>query len=147
MIVRHLVHIDNKEIFSTVATFQYSTEAQIVKGRLEAEGIRVFVSDNFTIDTDPLVSNAIGGVKLKVHSEDKAEALSILRSISRYSIDDTGKQIVCPSCKSKRIDYLTSITDFKSLVSFLVGFLFGVLPFYTVYEYRCENCKNKFNIL
>lgn len=146
MVVRHLVHIDNKEIFSTVATFQYSTEAQIVKGRLEAEGIQVFVSDNFTIDTDPLVSNAIGGVKLKVHSEDKVEALRILRSISRYSIDDTGKQIICPSCKSDQIDYLTSITDFKSLVSFLVGFLFGVLPFYTVYEYRCENCKNKFNI-
>ncbi len=53
------------EIFSTVAVFQYSSEAQIIKGRLESDGIEVFLADNLTIDTDPLVSNAIGGVKLK----------------------------------------------------------------------------------
>src|SRR5210317_1787099 len=99
------------DTFKTIARFQYSTEAQIIKGRLEAEGIQVFVSDNFTIDTDPLVSNAIGGVKLKVHSEDKFEALRILRSISRYSVDDAGKHIICPSCKGNQIDYLSSITD------------------------------------
>ena len=53
------------ETFKTIAKFQYSAEALIVKGRLEAEGIQVFLTDNHTIDTDPLVSNAIGGVKLK----------------------------------------------------------------------------------
>ncbi|NJW54799.1 DUF2007 domain-containing protein, partial [Salinimicrobium sp. CDJ15-91] len=58
-----------KEIFSTVAVFQYSAEAQIIKGRLESEGINSFLVDNHTIDTDPLVSNAIGGVKLKVQKE------------------------------------------------------------------------------
>ncbi len=48
--------------FIKVASFQYSSEAMIIKGRLEAEGIEVFMKDNNTIDTDPLVSNAIGGV-------------------------------------------------------------------------------------
>ena len=67
--------------FTTIARFQYSTEAQIVKGRLEADGIKVFLTDNLTIDTDPLVSNAIGGVKLKVLSEQYDEAKEILDSI------------------------------------------------------------------
>ena len=58
------------ETFVTIARYQYSSEAQIVKGRLEADGIDVFLRDNITIDTDPLVSNAIGGVKLKVLSKD-----------------------------------------------------------------------------
>ena len=88
MTIRKLKFVKNDEIFSTVASFQYSSEAQIVKGRLEAEGIRVFLSDNLTIDTDPLVSNAIGGVKLKVRFEDEDDAISILKSINRYSIDD-----------------------------------------------------------
>ena len=44
------------ETFKTIARFQYSSEAQIIKGRLEADGIQVFLSDNLTIDTDPLVS-------------------------------------------------------------------------------------------
>ncbi len=146
MTIRKLKFVKNDEIFSTVASFQSSSEAQIVKGRLEAEGIRVFLSDNLTIDTDPLVSNAIGGVKLKVRFEDEDDAISILKSINRYSIDDQGNEVVCPNCNSKKVDYFTNVKDFKSLISFLVGFIFGVLPFYTKYEYRCENCKNKFNI-
>lgn len=146
MTIRKLEYVKNDEIFSTVASFQYSSEAQIVKGRLETEGIPVFLSDNLTIDTDPLVSNAIGGVKLKVRSEDEDRAISILKSINRYSMDDQGNKIVCPNCNSKKVDYFTNVKDFKSLVSFLVGFIFGVLPFYTKYEYRCDNCKNKFNI-
>ncbi|WP_339707427.1 DUF2007 domain-containing protein [uncultured Kriegella sp.] len=146
MTIRKLEYVKNDEIFSTVASFQYSSEAQIVKGRLEAEGIPVFLSDNLTIDTDPLVSNAIGGVKLKVRSKDEGDAINILKSINRYSIDDLGNKIVCPNCHSKKVDYFTNVKDLKSLVSFLVGFMFGVLPFYTKYEYRCDNCKNKFNI-
>ena len=55
-----------QDTFVTIARFPYSTEAQIVKGRLEADGIEVFLRDNINIDTDPLVSQAIGGVKLKV---------------------------------------------------------------------------------
>jgi len=144
--VRKLQHNNNNEIFTTVARFQYSSEAQIVKGRLEADGISVFLSDNITIDTDPLVSNAIGGVKLRVHTEEALKAIRILESIKQYSVDDEGQEIYCPECKSTKVDYFTNVKDFKSLASFLFGFLFGVLPFYTKYEYRCENCKNKFNI-
>ncbi|MDX1318435.1 MAG: DUF2007 domain-containing protein, partial [Xanthomarina gelatinilytica] len=68
------------ETFKTIARFQYSSEAQIIKGRLEAEGIDVFLSDHLTIDTDPLISNAIGGVKLKVYSYQSEEAINILES-------------------------------------------------------------------
>ena len=80
-----------------------------------------------------------------VLTEDKAKAIAILESINRYSIDDEGKAIVCPNCNSEKVDYFTNVKDFKSLMSFLVGFVFGVLPFYTKYEYRCEDCKTKFN--
>ena len=50
------------DIFTKIGQYQYSSEAFIYKGKLEAEGIEVFVRDNHTVDTDPLVSNAIGGV-------------------------------------------------------------------------------------
>jgi hypothetical protein len=130
--------------FITIATFQYSSEAQIIKGRLEADGIEVFMADNYTIDTDPLVSNAIGGVKLKVYAEDEAKAREILKQISEYSIDDQGTPLECPNCQSTKIHYMTNVTDVKSLFSFIVGFLFGVLPFYTKYDHRCEACKHKF---
>lgn len=80
------------EIFSNVAVFQHSAEAQVIKGRLEAEGIKSFLVDNHTIDTDPLVSNAIGGVKLRVRKEDEARAMQILESINNYSVDDEARK-------------------------------------------------------
>lgn len=134
------------ETFKTIARFQYSTEAQIIKGRLEAEGIQVFLSDNLTIDTDPLVSNAIGGVKLKVLSRQALEAQHILESINRYSIDDDGNTINCPNCDSKKMELFSTIKDAKSLFAFIFGVLFSSLPFYTKHKYRCEDCKTEFDL-
>lgn len=133
-----------KSKFTTVARYQYSAEAQIVRGRLESEGIQVFLSDNITIDTDPLVSNAIGGVKLKVLTEDVLKAKHILSTIKAYSIEDNGNQICCPKCSSNHISLYSSIKDFKSFFCFIVGFLFGTLPFNTRYHYKCEKCHFEF---
>ena len=134
------------DTFKTIARFQYSSEAQIIKGRLEAEGIQVFLSDNLTIDTDPLVSNAIGGVKLKVLSHQALKAQHILNAIEKYSIDDEGNTINCPNCKSEKIELFSTIKDAKSLFWFIFGFLFSSLPFYTKHKYKCEDCKTEFDL-
>lgn len=130
--------------FTTVATFTYSSEAKIIQGRLEAEGIQAFLRDDLTIDTDPLVSNAIGGVKLEVFTEDATKGREILETISQYSVSDDGEDIVCPNCGSNKINFFSHVTDIKSLLAFLFGFVFGGLPFYTKYDYTCEVCKTKF---
>lgn len=135
-----------KEKFTTVAVFQYSSEAQIIKGRLESDGIEVFLSDNLTIDTDPLVSNAIGGVKLKVFSSQAMEAKHILSTIQPYAMDDDGNAISCPNCKSTQVELFSTIKDFKSFFWFIFGFLFSSLPFYTKHKYRCEQCKTEFDL-
>lgn len=135
-----------KETFSKIAVFQYSSEAQIIKSRLEAEGIEVFLNDQFTIDTDPLISNAIGGIKLKVWQEDENKALEILKTISEYSLDDSGQQLECPVCGSSKVELFSNVRGFKSMFFFLFSFLTTALPIYTRYEYRCETCKQKFNV-
>ncbi|MGY0391405.1 DUF2007 domain-containing protein [Bizionia sp. KMM 8389] len=134
------------DTFKTISVFQYSTEAEIIKGRLEAEGIAVFLSDNTTIDTNPIVSNAIGGVKLKVYTEQEAEAIAILKSISSYSLDDSGQPIRCPNCHNNQVILFSTINNLKSFIAFLIGLLFGSLPFHTRHQYRCEICKTEFPI-
>ena len=134
------------ETFKTIARFQYSSEAQIIKGRLEAEGIDVFLSDHLTIDTDPLISNAIGGVKLKVYSYQSEEAINILESIRTYSMDDEGNSINCPNCQSQKIELFSTIKDAKSLIWFIFGVLFSGLPFYNRHKYRCEACQTEFDL-
>jgi len=131
-------------IFKTIARFQYSSEAQIMKGRLEAEGIKVFLQDHFTIDTDPLVSNAIGGVKLKVLAEDALKAQHILGSIHKYALDDSGNKMHCPNCNSDRVELFSTISNLKSLVAFLVSLVSSTLPIYARYKYRCYDCGSDF---
>ena len=132
--------------FVTVAKFQYSAEAEIIKGRLESDGIQVFLKDNITIDTDPLVSNAIGGIKLNVLAKDEDQAKTILKSINAYSLNDQGEPIICPNCGENHIELYSTINSFKSLVSFLIGLITGTLPFSTRYQYKCEDCKTEFPV-
>jgi len=135
-----------KPKFSKIAVFQYSSEAQIVKSRLESEGIEVFLFDQFTVDTDPLVSNAIGGIKLKVWTEDEPKALEVLESISAYSLNDDGEEIECPICGSSKVELFTNVRDIKSFLSFLFSFLTTALPVYSRHEYHCGNCKQNFTL-
>ena len=130
--------------FKKIGQFQYSSEAIIYKGKLESEGIEVYIRDNHTIDSDPLVSNAIGGVKLFVDQEDFARAIKVLSEISAFSVDDKGALIKCPNCGAERIQLLTTIKDFKSLLSFVFSFLMVALPFYNRYKYKCDACNLEF---
>lgn len=133
-------------LYKTIANFQYSSEAQIVKGRLEAEGIGVFLMDEFTIDTDPLVSNAIGGVKLKVLSDDALKARHILNSINQYSLNNDGEEIHCPQCQSQKVQLFPTINDRKTFFWFIFGFIFSALPLFTKHKYKCEACRNEFEM-
>ncbi|MFD1016835.1 putative signal transducing protein [Winogradskyella rapida] len=134
------------DTFVTIAKYQYSTEAEIIKGRLESEGISVFLKDNITIDTDPLVSQAIGGIKLNVLAKDEAQAVEILQAIQSYSMDNDGQPLKCPNCGNNHIRLYSTINNVKALVSFLISFLTGTIPFSTRYQYQCEDCKTNFPI-
>lgn len=132
--------------FVNIARFQYSSEAQIVKGKLQSEGIEVFLADQVLIDTDPLVSQAIGGIKLNVYADDEERARAILSEIDNYSLDDEGNRVVCPNCESSRVKVYTHIKDVRSFFAFLFSFLTFALPIHYKYDYHCENCEEKFSL-
>ena len=132
-------------IFKKIGQYQYSSEALIYKGRLESENIEVFVRDSHTVDSDPLISNAIGGVKLFVRQENYERAIKIMSEISTFSLDDEGELINCPNCGAKKIRLLTTIKDVKSLFAFIFSTLITVaLPFYNKYKYKCDDCNFEF---
>ena len=130
--------------FTTVALFRYATEAQIIKGRLESDGLDVFLSDH--LGTDPLISKAIGGIKLKVRSYEAVAAKKILNSMQQYSVNDEGNAVHCPNCKSMHVELFSTIKDLKSLFRMLSGALFSSVPFYPKHKYRCEMCDMEFDL-
>ena len=134
----------SESTFLKIGQYQYSSEAFIYKGKLEADGIEVFVRDNFTIDSDPMVSNAIGGVKLFVREEDYKRAIEILSEISTFSLDDNGKLLKCTNCGADKVQLITTVKDLKSLFSFLFSMIMVVIPFYNLYKYKCGECGYEF---
>lgn len=131
--------------FRKIGQYQYSSEAHIYKGKIESEGIQVFLRDNYTIDVDPLVSNAIGGVKLLVFQEDYERAKEILFDISLFSVDKSGDLLKCPNCNADKIQLLTTIKNLKSFLAFLGSLIVVALPFYTRYKYKCDICNHEFS--
>ena len=130
--------------FYQIATYQYSSEAYLIKGKLESEGIEVFLQNENTINTDPLLSNALGGVKVFVHSGDVLKSRQILDSIPKYAVDNKGELLVCPNCSSQHVNMVTSIKDVKSFLAFIYALFTLSMPIFTKQKYMCENCHFEF---
>ena len=62
----------------TIATYDFITDAEIARGRLQAEGIEAFLADQHLVQTDWLYSIAVGGIKLQVEAAHAARAEAIL---------------------------------------------------------------------
>jgi DNA-directed RNA polymerase subunit RPC12/RpoP len=131
--------------FKLVKRFQYSSEAQIFSGKLESEGIEVYLRDNHTIDSNPIWSNAVGGVKLYVKIQDFDKANEILSNIPFYSLDENSKPLKCAKCGAEEIEMVTSVKDNKTLFAFIISLFFVLMPLYSKHRYKCNNCKFEFN--
>lgn len=58
----------------------FAQDAHVIKTRLELEGIRVFLWYESHISLDPLITVALGGVRVVVHVRDAERAVQILTS-------------------------------------------------------------------
>lgn len=134
-----------EETFKLIGRYQYTSEALIYKSKLESEEIEVFIMDNNTVDSNPLYSNAVGGVKLFVNFENEEKAKFILSQISDFSLDENNQLMKCPKCNEEQIEMVTSIKDFKSFLTFLFSILIVLIPFYSRYKYKCQSCKFEFS--
>ncbi len=121
--------------YKILAVFEYSTEAHVTKSKLDSEGLQTMLMDEKTIDTDPLVSNAIGGVKLLVHKNDFEKATEIYNEIRTYQKDKNGHDIYCPKCNSNRI--LVAPAHRKNV-------FYMLFPFFEAQKLICNNCKTLF---
>jgi hypothetical protein len=134
-----------EEKFTLLRRFQYSSEAIIYQGKLESNGIEVFLRDNNIVDSNPLYSHAVGGIKLFVKTEDVKKANEILNDVSLFSVDDENNPVKCPACGAEKTDMVTTIKDWKSFLAFIFSWLSSLFPIYTKHKYKCQNCKHEFN--
>lgn len=124
-----------RDNYTILTVFEYSTEAHLVKSRLDSDDIRTLLMDEKTIDSDPLISQAIGGVKLLVHNDDLEKALTIYNEIRTYEKNENGEAIHCKNCNSSKT--LVAPTQRKS-------FFYMLFPFFESRKLICNDCKTIF---
>ncbi len=121
--------------YTILTIFENSTEAHLLKSKLDSSSIRTSLMDEKTIDTDPWMSQAIGGVKLLVHNDDLEKALHIYNEIRVYEKDENSNPIYCKECNSSRI--LVAPPQRKN-------FFFMLFPFFESRKLICNDCKTIF---
>ena len=104
--------------------------------KLQGEWMVCFLKDEFTVTVDPILSNAIGGIKLIVKKEDEQEALELLRIFDEAYM----KSAVCPQCGNHTIERVPKSTT-KNLLSVLLSWLFGSYAISAKNVYQCSTCK------
>lgn len=68
--------------FKTIAIFNYQHETVVLKHLLEQDGIPYFFENEMTLSVMPFYSNALGGIKLKVHPNDFDQVQEILDNLN-----------------------------------------------------------------
>ncbi|TXK37996.1 DUF2007 domain-containing protein [Pontibacter qinzhouensis] len=134
----------------TIATFNQPTEAHILKGRLESEGIPCYLGDEHIVGAHPFYSVAVGGVKLQVAEQHEAEARHLVELVQsgRGHLDpdddielapfmqEHEPQTCCPICDSEHVQE----ENYSKTVFSFVYLLLGFPPPFFKRKYKCSAC-------
>jgi hypothetical protein len=139
-----------KTAFQTIAKFDRIFEAHIAKGKLESEGVEVFMDDNNVLSINSLYTHAVGGVKLRVHTQDAERATEILDNLEEQDPEALAELAAshpepdplphCPRCESEHVSY----EHISKKFTFLGSLLFSIpFPFINRHRWKCRTCAHR----
>lgn len=132
----------------TFKTFDNSIDAHILKVKLESEGIVCYLFDEHIVSVNPLYSNLVGGIKLKINEEDLVHAKNILRELEETPYtNEEDLAVTCPNCQSTKLKSgYKSMRSVGAVISAIVSFLLMIFPLYRKDVYKCLDCEHEFDM-
>lgn len=123
----------------TVDLFFHPTDAHIAAGRVESEGIPVFLLGINHASVNWLLSIALGGIQLQVPAQFVADARTML---TEFGPGEDNSEDQCPECASTNI--WTASISWK--IAFLAIHLFSLpVPWRNKKQY-CSSCGAKWDV-
>jgi predicted RNA-binding Zn-ribbon protein involved in translation (DUF1610 family) len=111
-------------------------DANIIMGRLEEEGIKCWLKDENTVTIDPILTNAVGGIKLMVAESQAQRAFELLRQFKT----EQHAALKCPRCGSANIELVSTPRKASNWIGAIFGFLFGNYAMAVDKVYHCFDC-------
>ena len=125
--------------WTTVDRFFHPTDAHIAAGKLESEGIPVFLLGINHASANWLLSNALGGIRLQVPANQVDDARQLLAQIAEPS--DVG-EIECPECGG----WDTTAMSNSRKIAFLAVHLFSIPLPWNKNRRHCQTCGAEWEI-
>jgi hypothetical protein len=129
---------------ATIKTFSYDHETILYEPKFQAEGIEYFLKDQKTVAIDPLVSNAIGGIKLQVNAKDEERARALVAEIeANNSGSQLGDVILVEGKKFEKILDECSKCESDEVYVYKQSFFENLFSPFAKREHYCQNCHLK----
>ncbi len=129
-----------QETFLPIHYFTNYIEANILLGRMQEEGINCWLKDENTVTTNPIWTQAVGGIKLMVAQQQFDRAKDILDSVKSVKEE----QNRCPKCGSQNVELVSTPRKAVNWFTSLFGFILGDLAFGAHKVNHCFNCGHEF---
>ncbi|MCF7853879.1 MAG: DUF2007 domain-containing protein [Candidatus Pacebacteria bacterium] len=123
----------------TIASFDNTEEAELLRIRLEQEGITAHIADAAVVTLNWMYSNAVGGVKVQVAEQDLAKAKNVLDKLEIGIADQYPlSKYKCPYCGSTKVECSRISKRFFMLSLLVLGI---PLAFYHPQCHCLDCCK------
>ena len=129
--------------FIVAQVYSNYIDANIIMGRLEEEGINCWLKDENTVTIDPILTNAVGGIKLMVPESQADRAFELLR---QFRVEQQSR-LKCPRCGSSNVDLVTTPRKASNWVGVIIGLLFTNYALSPDKVYHCFECGFEFEEL
>jgi len=126
--------------FVILQSFNNYLDAHLLMAKLESEDIQCWLQDENTVTLYPILTNAVGGIKLFVNKNDLARARQIFWEVE----NNRKKTIECPKCKGHNIELVSTPRKAANWFSAILTFFLGDYAMTVDKVNHCFDCGNEF---
>lgn len=124
--------------FIKIRTFDSSFQANIMLTKLQDAGITCYLKDENTVIMNPILGNAIGGIKLMVKDSQDEEAKKLLQRFD----EEYMQSVKCPQCGEANISRILKpgAANFFTAIATWFFSSYAIAP---ESVYHCDSCGNE----
>ena len=131
-----------------IHSFDNPIDANMLKSKLESEGIECFLPDENTVSTYMFLSTAVGNIKVMIKESDYDKAKKVITDFKSESnitgeiyedgYSDKHHGAECPKCGSESVNLYKYNRKGAAISIMLLGFPL----IFTSKEWKCDTCGN-----
>jgi hypothetical protein len=126
--------------FVVLQSFNNYLDAHLLMAKLESEDIQCWLQDENTVTLYPILTNAVGGIKLFVNKNDLSRARQIFWEVE----NNRKKTIECPKCKGHNVELVSTPRKAANWFSAILTFFLGDYALAVDKVNHCFDCGYEF---